>query len=191
MRSLSERETRLIRIAAVGLAMYLIGFFGLQGWRWLEARRGEYASLREKASELDLEILRERVKARRLEKLKASRRLNLHALEEETVVGEASVAIQKAAQTHGVKLGSSRESAGRTAGKELAVLEIEGTGVALAVTQFLHDLGFLGYPLAVDWVHLQTEATQPGQVRVSLRVVVLNPAFWQAAAEATEENGNA
>lgn len=175
LRALSQREKRTLRIGASALCLYLLGFYGLEGWRVLEARRAEYDRLSAEAGTLELEMLREMVKAQRLEKLRRTFRLDPATLSENTVVGEASAAIQKAAQSLGLQLGPSKEAPGRISGKDLAVLQIEGSGPTPAAARFVHSLGMLGYPLVVDSLLWKTTGMQPGQVRLSLGVVVLHP----------------
>lgn len=175
LRTLSAREKRTLRIGAGALCLYLLGFYGLEGWRLLEAEREKYDRLAAEAGTLELEMLREKVKAQRLEKLQRTFRLDPATLREDTIVGEASAAIQKAAQALGLQLGPSKEGPGRVSGKDLAVLQIEGSGPTPAAARFVHSLGTLGYPLVVDSVQWKTTGMPPGQVRLSLGVVVLHP----------------
>ncbi|HVR73578.1 MAG TPA: hypothetical protein VMT52_04575 [Planctomycetota bacterium] len=174
-RPLNQREKRTLRIGASALCLYLLVFYGLEGWRLLEGRRAEYDRLSSEAGTLELEMLREKVKAQRLEKLRRAYRLDPANLREDTVVGAASAAIQKSAQSLGLQLGPSKEAPGRIAGKDLAVLQIEGSGPTPAAARFVHSIGTLGYPLVVDSILWKTTGMKPGQVRLSLGVVVLHP----------------
>lgn len=182
MRPLTPREKRMLIAAAIAVPIYLAGFYGLQGVKLLEAKRAEYGQLCEQAVRLEVEILREEGKAKRLEKLKKLHRLDLDKLRQETIVGEASAAIQKAAQANGLKLGPSKEMPGRATDKELAVIQIEGVGATPGAAQFVHSLGAIGYPLLVEWMQLNTAGMKPGQVKLFLSLVVLNPAAWRPPA---------
>jgi len=113
MRPLNERERRTIRVAAVALGIYLVLFYGLRCWSWIEGKREEHGQLLAQAETVKVELLRERVKAARLQKLKGTFRIEPAALRRETVVGEASSAIQRAAQAQGIQLGPAREMSGR------------------------------------------------------------------------------
>jgi hypothetical protein len=63
---------------------------------------------------------------------------------------------------------------GRASSKELSTIQIQGVGSTLAATQFLAGLTTLGYPLAVESVHLKTTGQKPGQVEFTLSVAVLD-----------------
>jgi hypothetical protein len=174
MRALTQREKRTVKLGAIALAAYLVLLYGLKGVRALEDWRGEYDRVRVACEAAELEMLREQVKAQRLAKLKEVYRFDPTKLRADTLVGEVRAAIQQSAQAIGVQLGPSKESPGRSDGKEIAVLQIEGTGLTPAAVRFIQSLGTLGYPLAIDWVTWKTGGLQPGQVRISLGVAVLS-----------------
>jgi hypothetical protein len=174
MRPLNDRERRTVRIAAVVLTIYLALFYGLKAVSYLEGKREEHRQLLAQAESLKLELLRERVKASRLQKLKRTFRIEPLALRRESVVGEASSAIQRAAQAQGIQVGPAREMSGRGSSKELSTIQIEGVGTTLGATQFLSSLGTLGFPLVVESIHLKTTGLKPGQVGFSLSVAVLD-----------------
>jgi hypothetical protein len=186
MRALTPREKRTIRIGLVALAVYLGGLYGLRGWRYLEARRDEYAQLCLAGEKLKGEILREKVKALRLQRLRESSRLDLAKLDVKTASGEALAAVQKAAQGLGIALTTLKETPGRSSARELAAFQAEGVGPTLAVAQFLDNLKTLGFPLVIDSLQLKTAGMQPGQVQLSLGVVLLDFTAWKKA-----EKGNA
>ncbi len=180
MRALNPREKRTLRFAAVFLAIYLAGFFGLRGLKLLEGQRAEYERLRSRAALLAGEIATEKAKARKLERLKALWRFDANALRRESVVGDASSAIQKAAQSSGIELGSLKEAAGRSSTQELAAIVLDGRGTTTAAMQFIHSLGALGFPLLVERLEAKTTGMKPGQVQFSLSLSVLDYAAWKA-----------
>jgi hypothetical protein len=96
-------------------------------------------------------------------------------------VSDATAAIQKSAQALGFALGTCRETPGRSSGKELSVLQIEGKGPTAGALQFVHGLGFLGFPLGVDWLQIKTKGMPPGQIGLSLSVAVMDVTAWRSA----------
>ncbi len=179
MRALNPREKRTLRIAAAFLAVYLAGFFGLKGLKLLEGERAEYEQLRSRAAVLAGEIATEKAKARKLERLKSLWKFDVAALRRESVVGDASSAIQKAAQSSGIELGSLKEAAGRSSTQELAAIVLDGKGTTAAAMQFLHSLGSLGFPLLVERLEAKTGGMKPGQVQFSLSISILDFTAWK------------
>src|SRR5436190_10666290 len=97
MANLTDREKRSVRLAAVGIAIYLALFFGARGWKSLEAKRSEYQQLSVDAQRLkrDLQPYENRILL--AQKLKENFRMDPEKLSRASVVAEASAAIQKAA----------------------------------------------------------------------------------------------
>ena len=93
-------------------------------------------------------------------------------------MADASAAIQKAATTGGIKLGPVRESPARASNKELASMQLEGIGPVAGVLGLLSRLESLGYPLVVDTVQI-TPQNQPGSVKLSLTIVILDFDQWK------------
>jgi hypothetical protein len=178
-RPLTPREKRTLRLGFGGLAVYLVLFYGTKGWSWLEARRAEYAAVGLSAEQVQLEILREQSKALRLQNLKTETRIDLAKLSEETAVGEARGAIQKAAQACGLQISSAKESPGRGAGGDLATIQLEGLGPSPGVLQFLHNLRSLGYPVVVDKLQIHMAGVERGQAKLSLSATVLSFKDWK------------
>jgi hypothetical protein len=99
-----------------------------------------------------------------------------------TVVAQASAAIQKAAASSGIAVGSVRESPARASSKELASIQLEATGPVPAVTSLLGRLQSVGYPLVVETVQINAEPTRPGQIKLNLTLVVLDFEQWKKGA---------
>ncbi|MFQ5653459.1 MAG: hypothetical protein ACE5GW_01855 [Planctomycetota bacterium] len=180
MRALTDREKRTIRITAMLLAAYLVLFYGIRLWRFLEGTRVEHARLELAAESLSLDLLRELKEERRLRELKEAWRIDLDHLREETVVSAAREAIESSANKHGVGISTSKESQGRAASGDLRVFQLEGSGKTQAVMEFLHSLRSLGYPLVVNRLAIGTKGMKPGEMRLSLNVNVLNFKAWKA-----------
>ena len=95
------------------------------------------------------------------------------------MVGQASSAIQKAAQAAGVQIGPTKETRGNPKALEFATIQIEGQAPTPAALQFLDGLKTLGVPLVVDSVQLRSAAKAPGQVQFTMNLVVLNYGAWK------------
>ena len=180
MTTLTDREKRTVRLAAAAIAVYLVLFFGVKLWKSFEARRTEYQQLSTDAQRLkrDLQPYENRVLL--AQKLKENFRLDPAKLSKASLVAEASAAIQKAALGIKVQLGQVRESAARPSAKELASMQLEGSGPVPAVMTFLSQLETLGYPLIIDAVQLSPEA-RPGMIKLNLTIIILDFESWKNA----------
>ena len=177
MRTLTDHEKRTVRRAAIGLAVYLVLFGGYKGWRLLENRRADYRQMVNDAQSLRVKIQTYQAKAVTVKKMMEDFHLDPAKLSRDTIVGEASSAIQKAAQANGVQVGTVRESA-RGSGDEVASMQFEGSGPVPAVTGLLNRMQMLGYPLIIDSVQI-TPDQRPGMVKVSLTIVILDFERWK------------
>ena len=179
MRNLNDREKRTLRLAAIGVALYLVVFFGVRLWKQGEGRRSAYQQLVSEAETLQREFQRYETKVLEAEKLKATFRIEPARLSKATLVSEASAAIQRTAKSGGLQLGPVRESPARSAAREVSSMQIEGTGPVPAVMGFIHRLGAIGYPLILDSVQMTRDPTKPGMLKISLTVVILDFEQWQ------------
>ena len=179
MRTLTESEKRTIRIAAVGVAVYLGVFFGARVWRFFDTGRRNYVQLVQEARLLrqQLEPYADKVAATR--KLMDHFRMDPARLSKAAVVAEASAAIQQAALNGAIQLGPVRETPARSSNKELAQIQLEGTGQTAAVLGFLSRLESIGFPVIVDAVQMNTDNTRTGNVRVTLTIVILDFEQWK------------
>jgi hypothetical protein len=178
MPKISERDKRTMRIAGAGIAIYLVLFFGVGGWKRLEAKRAEYRDLVASAQRLKREVQPYENRVLLAQKLKDGFKMDPQRLSRLTLVADASAAIQKAAQTGKVQLGPIRESPGRSSAKELTSIQLEGTGPVPAIMGFLHQLESLGYPLVVEAVQLTPE-NKPGALKMNLTIVILDFDQWK------------
>lgn len=177
MRALTDYEKRSLRRATFGIAIYLLLFCGFKMWQYLHHRRAEYVQLVADANALKLKVQTYQQRAEVVKKMMEDYHLDPAKLSRETIVAEASSAIQKAAAGSGVQVGPVRESASRGNGDELASMQIEGNGQVQAVTGFLNRMQTLGYPLIIDSVQITT-GPQPGMMKLSLSIVILNYENW-------------
>lgn len=179
MRTLTPHEKRTIRIGGALIAIYLLLFGGARVWSFLEKKRTVYASLVREAQSLADEIQAYQAKADSAQKLMEAFKLDPAKLKKSTAVAEASAAIQKAAMAGGVAVSSVRESPARPANKELATMQFEAMGQVPAVTALLNRLESVGYPLLIETIQMTPMPMPPGQVKLSLTIVILDFEQWK------------
>src|SRR5438552_4120268 len=102
MPAITERDKRTIRIASVGIAIYLVLFFGLKAWKKLEGRRDDYQRLLTKVQKEEQDVRAYENKVLLFAKYRDAYRLDPDRLPTETLVAEASAAIQNAARQDGI-----------------------------------------------------------------------------------------
>lgn len=178
MPNLTPRDRRTIRIAAIAITIYLVLFGGFRVWRSLEAKRSEYQKLVAQANQLAAEVQPYRGRVEVVETLMETFQLDPMKLNRSSIVADASAAIQKSATGSGIQIGPIRETPSRASSKELASMQIEGTGPVTAVMGFLHNITTLGYPLVVDSVQINGD-NKPGSVKVSLVIIILDFEQWK------------
>ena len=172
MRPLSDREKRTTRYAGIGIAIYLALFGGLQVWKFFDKKRSDYRMLVADAQNLRRQIQPYQDKAQVVKKLMEEFHMNPAKLKKETVVSDASAAIQKAAKSGGLQLGPIRESPAHGAGKTLATVQLESAGPVPAMLAFLASLNSIGFPVVVDSVQFTSDNSRPGQVKLNLTLII-------------------
>ena len=177
---MTAREKRTIKLATIGIAIYLALFLGLRGWKQLEAVRLRHEDQMAQALRLKRELLPAENRVLLAEKLKEIYHLDPRTLSRSSLAADVSAAIQRAAGTVKIQIGHVRESAGRSAGKELGSLQLDGVGPVPAVMTLLHRLETLGYPVIVDSLQISGD-TKPGTIKVNLTIHILDFDQWKAA----------
>jgi len=173
-RLLTDREKRVIRFAGIGVAVYLALFGGFQIWKYFDKKHSDYRQLAVKAQILRRQIQPYKDKALVVKKLMEEFHLDPAKLKRETVVSDASAAIQKAAKAVGLQLGPIRESPAHGAGRALATVQMESSGQVPAVLTFLASLNSIGFPVVVDSAQFTADNTRPGQVKLNLTIIILD-----------------
>ncbi len=186
MPALTEREKRTVRIAAIGISLYLVLFIGFRAWQKLEAGRASYQQLLERVQREQQDVRMAENKVLLFEKLTNAYHLDPRKLPKETLVAEASSALQNAARQGGFQLGPVRETAGRSNGRELSTIQFDGFGPLPAALTMIHKIQTLGYPVLIDSLQVSQDPTKPGMLKVNATVVILNFDQWR-----TEEVPNA
>jgi hypothetical protein len=182
MRTLTQREQRTIRLGALVLGAYLILFCAVQGWRFVDKKHSEYQQLLTEAQTLRRKVELYQSKGQHIRKLMESFQMDPAKLARPSVLGQASAAIQRAAQGGGVQIGPIRESPARPSSKELGSIQLEAFGPAPALLKFVQQTDALGYPLIIDSLQFSSEPARPGQVKASLTIVILDFDQWKQEA---------
>jgi hypothetical protein len=180
MRALTPREKRTIRIGGAALAVYLVLFGALQVWTFLSNRRAEYRQLLAQTRDLRHKVDLYQGKIQHTQKLMESFRIDPAKLTRESVLAQASAAIQRAAIGGGVAVGSMRESPARPSSKELGSIQLEAIGPAPALLKFVEQTHSLGYPLIIDSMQFGSEPSRPGPIKLNLTIIVLDFDQWKA-----------
>jgi hypothetical protein len=180
MRPLTNQEKRTIRVGTVLIGIYLLFFCGLQMWKSLEKRRVEYQQLVSDAQNLRLQIQSYQDKAEVVKKLMEDFHLDPARLTNETVVAQASSAIQKAASSSGIQVGAIHETASRPSADAVASMQFEGSGPVPAITGLLSRMQTLGFPVIIESVQLSPD-NRPGNLKVSLTITILDFKNWKNA----------
>jgi hypothetical protein len=186
-RELTIQEKRTIRFAAIGVALYLIVFYGASAFNGLAARREAYDKLLAQAQDLRAVVRPYEDKTATATNLMDRFRMDPLKLKRPSVLAEASAAIQQAAAAEKVGLGPIRETPGRASAKEIGSIQFEGTGQVPSVMGFLHHLERVGFPVIIDNAQFTTDPRMPNAVKISLTIVVLDYDAWKPK----EENAHA
>src|SRR5215469_4922874 len=140
MRKLNQREQRTIRYGGIGIGIYLLLFIAFHIWKTLEQKRSDYKDLVQQARSLKSEIENYQTRALVAQKLMDEYHVNPARLSEESVVAQASAAIQTEASADGVAVGTIRESLSQSSNLELASIHIEGSGKVPGMLKLLDRL---------------------------------------------------
>jgi hypothetical protein len=174
MRTLTDHEKRTIRLAGIGIGIYLALFGGYKVWTFLARQRAGYQQLLVKAQDLKHEITRYEGKIAITKKLMETYHMDPARLTRSTVVAEASAAIQKVAKEGGFQLSTLRETPARSSGRELASIQLEGSGPVLAAMGLFHRLETCGYPVVIESAQISLDPSRPGQTKLNLTILVLD-----------------
>ena len=178
MRTLTQQEKRTIRIAAAVLGIFALLYGGLNCWKLFQARRSAYALLVREARDLKKELKPYETRVPLAAKLMEEFHMDPASLSRATLVADASAAIQKAASAGGVQLGPLRESRSRSSTKEVASIQLEGSGPVPAVIGLLNRLESVGFPVILDSIQLNPDA-RPGMLKLSLTIIILDFDQWK------------
>ena len=172
---MTERDQKTIRIGGIIIVIYLVCFFGYKGLKRRQGGREDYAALVKRAQRLQEDVRAQENQVLLFEKLTAASKLDPRKIKKETLVADASAAIQSAAQQGGIQLGPIRETPARgSTSRELSTFQVEGTGPVPATMGLLHKLQTLGFPLIIDSVQFGPAQNRPGQLKVNITVILLN-----------------
>ena len=179
MNTLTEREKKTVRLGGIGLAAYLVLFFGFKGAHGLGAIRADYDKQVRTAYELRQEVQTYETRAARLKRMMDRLRLDPGKLSPQTVVAQTTAALQTAAMTGGLALGPIRESLTHATEQDLGTIQFDATGQPQAVTRFLATLNQLGFPIIVESVQLSSDPRGPGVLKMHLNLTLLDFEQWK------------
>ena len=108
--TLSEKDRRTVRMAAIGLGVYLALFFGWRALGFLSRRHAEYQQLQTEARALRSRLDLYSARAARVERLMETFQMDPAHLNQTTLVARAGEAIQQTAAQGGLQLGPIRET---------------------------------------------------------------------------------
>jgi len=184
LQTMTDREKRLVRLAGIGIAIYLALFGGFELWKSFDKRRADYQQLVQEAKDLRQQTLPYQDKVLLVKKLMEDFHMDPAKLKKETVVSEASAAIQQAAKSGGLQIGPIRESPAHGSSLTLATMQLESSGQVPAALAFLASLNSIGFPLVVDSVQFTADNSRPGQVKMNLTIFILDFAQQKGPKEA-------
>ena len=173
---MTAREKKIVQWGAVGVALYLLLFFG---FRSSKGTRADYERFVNDEQSLKQEFQRLETKRLQLEKLNETFKIDPAKFSNTTVVSDVSSAIQNAAAGGGVMIGPIRESSARASAKEITSIQIEAAAPVPAIMKFLHQVNTLGFPLLIDSLQINPDNTRPGNIKLNLTVVVLDYEQWR------------
>ena len=75
-------------------------------------------------------------------------------------------------------ISSLRETVNRGSEAEVGSIQLEGGGPAPAILAFFHLLRGCGYPLVIDSAQITAEPSRPGNLKVSLSILILDFERW-------------
>lgn len=176
---LSQRDKRTLRLGGIAIAAYLVLFYGLVGWRQLEAQRADYQRLVSEARNMKQMLDPYETKLLLIEKLRGTSGVDPSKLTRATVVAQASADLQKAASSGGIKLGPVRETPGSSNNKELASMQFEAVGPVNSIMTLIHRIETLGYPLIIDSLELAVDPRQSGKLKLNVQLVILDFEQWK------------
>jgi uncharacterized membrane protein YgcG len=197
MQTLSDKDKRTLRVAGIGIAIYLVIFFALTTWKKLETRRAAYTKLLQTARQAKQEALGAENKVLLARKLTQETGVDPKKLVKTTLVAQASAAIQTAAREGGLKLGPMRESPARPTARELASIQLEGLGQVPQILGFCQKLEKLGYPIVIETLQFGSPGGPggpggrggpggggfggggPGMLKVTMTIVLLDFEAWK------------
>ena len=67
-----------------------------------------------------------------------------------------------------------RESPPRPSSKELASIQLEGSGPVQATMGLMNRLETCGYPLIIDSAQISADPMKPGQIKLNLTIIILD-----------------
>ncbi len=182
-RPITEKDKRTIRLAAIGVCIYLALFYGPAARNYLVGKREAYDALLQQERELRDLIKPYESRRETAETLMEHFQMDPAKLKHNSVLAEANAAIQMAAASEGVGVGPVRESVGRPSAKEAGTIQFEGGGSITSVLSLLHHLERVGYPVVIDTIQFAPSGGMPSGLKVTVTLIVFDFDEWKPKEE--------
>ncbi|MCD8533724.1 MAG: hypothetical protein LR011_02605 [Verrucomicrobia bacterium] len=173
---MTQSEKKLVQITAIGLSLYLVFFFGAGSLKKYENQLAEFHKKRKTIRELNVKLQPYGNRVMLLEKLRKEMNLEVRFLDIPDLGALSSEAIQRCARSHSVNIGSFRESAATTG----TSIRFEASGQGASIQKFLKGVTTSGYPIYIESLQVQTMDGKPGQLKMSINLLVLNFKSWKS-----------
>lgn len=178
MRTLTPQEKRTIRLATIGLSLYLTLFYAPRLWKQIASGTSQQQALNLEIQSFKHELPPYENRLLRLEKLRNDIQLKPSPPTTPELIAETSAAIQNSAMTSGIKLGPLRETGSRPSAMELASIRLEALGPVPNLLQWIAQLELLGLPILIDSIQIDADPRQPNMLKASLSLLILDPQQW-------------
>lgn len=176
---MTDHDKKVIRFACIGLIAYLAIFYGRGAFSGLEAKRAAYMNARNEAKEFHKKLKPYETQLLLLEKLRKDRQINLEELNSDTLVADASTAIQIAANQCGVALGPLQETPSRGDASTLTMFRLSGEGPIDGVVNLIYTLRRIGFPLIIDSLNLDGGEFGGDTQKFDLELRIIDYNNWQ------------
>lgn len=183
MPTLTPSEKRTVLYGSIGIGVYLLLFGGYQLWGGLQKRVTAYHDLVAQAAQAEQSLKPYADRILVTKKLLEQFHLDPAKLNRATLMGEASAQLQKTAASSGLGVGAIRETPAKNAAKEMATLQLEGSGPVAAILGLFPRLESLGFPVVVDSVQITADPMRPGNLKLVLSLVILDFDQWKPEAK--------
>lgn len=173
---MTQSEKKLVQITAIGLGLYLVFFFGAGSLKKYENQLAEHHKKQRTIRDLNLKLKPYGNRVLLLEKLRKEMNLEVRFLDIPDFGALASEAIQRCARSHSVNIGPFRESTAATG----TSIRFEASGQGASIHKFIKGVTTSGYPVLIESLQVQTMDGKPGQLKLSINLLVLNFKSWKS-----------
>jgi len=172
---MNDREKKLVQFTAIGLAVYLILFFGKDYFGILEKKRTDFIQMEKAITSAQVKLRKSANQPLLLEQSRKKLNLEVRSLSSAELVGKTSQAIQQTAKSSGIKIGPLRESSSIG----ISSLKFEANGKAESMLKFLRGIRSCGYPVVIDSMQVTVPEGKKGNVSFNLAIGIIDFKNWK------------